>query len=300
MLESRRRALPKASGDYCPFPLNLSVFMEIGDPAFSFTTGTELMQRLLDKKTRDLRTGRDVRWNVLDPLSAMAKWMSDRQKLSCPDSVLNNFDGAKDWLSSVGLIVVEQDQLAFFHESVFDFLFAQTFSLSDRDIADFLTSTEQHLFRRTQVRQILNSMRDIDELRYLEVLETVLTHPKIRTHIKHAVAQWLASLDSATQDELKVIQQLDDNGEEFPVLMAESAFRIGILVRSSERRRPTAQHTRYCVRTAPTGPVVVVKPHRRQTPRTDRRTLEKLVEARPHADRSSYRMVWLRTPDARG
>ena len=205
-------------------PLNLSVFMEIGDPAFSFTTGTELMQRLLDKKTRDLRTDRDVRWNVLNPLSAMAKWMSDRQKLSCPDSVLNNFDGAKDWLSSVGLIVVEQHQLAFFHESVFDFLFAQTFSLSDRDIADFLTSTEQHLFRRTQVRQILNSMRDIDELRYLEVLETVLTHPKIRTHIKHAVAQWLASLDSATQDELKVIQQLDDNGEEFPVLMRKALF----------------------------------------------------------------------------
>ena len=168
------------------------------------------------------------------------------------------------------------------------------------NIADFLTSTEQHLFRRTQVRQILNSMRDIDELRYLEVLETVLTHPKIRTHIKHAVAQWLASLDSATQDELKVIQQLDDNGEEFPVLMRKALFASeswfdllnedgqlpSILATASEQRRRDLWW--WLSRIADKRPEPIAA------------TLEKLVEARPHADRSSYRMVWLRTPDARG
>ena len=205
-------------------PLNLSVFMEIGDPEFCFTSSTELMQRLLEKKTRDLQKERSIGCSVQAPLRAMAEWMSDKQELSCPDSVLDDFNGAKNWLSSEGLIFVEQHRLAFFHESFFDFIFARTFARSDRDIADFLTSTEQHLFRRTQVRQILTSMRDIDKLRYLEVLETVLTHPKIRTHIKHAVAQWLASLDSATRDELKVIQQLDDNGDEFPVLMRKALF----------------------------------------------------------------------------
>ena len=205
-------------------PINLSVFMEIGDPAFSFTTGTELMQRLLEKKTRDLQKDRNVGWSVQAPLYDMAEWMSDKQALSCPDSVLDGFDGAKDWLSSEGLIVVEQRQLSFFHESFFDFIFARNFARSDRDIADFLTSTEQHLFRRIQVRQILTSMRDIDKPRYLETLTTVLTHPEIRFHIKHAVAQWLASLDSATRDELNVIFLLDDDGTEFPVLMRRALF----------------------------------------------------------------------------
>ena len=232
-------------------PLNLSVFMEIGDQEFCFTSSTELMQRLLEKKTRDLRRARNVGWSVQAPLYAMAEWMSGKQELSCPDSVLDDFDGAKDWLSSEGLIFDEQHRLAFFHESFFDFIFARTFARSNLNIADFLTLTEQHLFRRTQVRQILTSMRAIDKLRYLEVLETVLTHPKIRTHIKHAVAQWLASLDSATRDELKVIQRLDDNGEEFPILMRKALFISGswfdllnedgqlpsILATASERRR---------------------------------------------------------------
>ena len=232
-------------------PLNLSVFMEIGDPAFCFTTSTELMQRLLEKKTRDLQKERNIGWSVQAPLCAMAEWMSDKQELSCPDSVLDDFDGAKNWLSSEGLIFVEQQWLAFFHENFFDFIFARTFARSNRNIADFLTSTEQHLFRRTQVRQILMSMRDTDKPRYLEALETILVHPKIRTHIKHAVAQWLASLDSATRDELKVIQRLDDNGEEFSILMRKALFASeswfdllnedgelsSILATASERRR---------------------------------------------------------------
>ena len=210
--------------DLLALPLNLAVFLEIDDLTFNFTTGTALMQKLFEKKTHALRRDRSVGWSVQAPLSAMAAWMSDRQELSCPDYVLDQFDGAKDWLASEGLIVVDQNRLAFFHESFFDFIFARTFARSQRDIIDFLTATEQHLFRRTQVRQILTLMRDTDRHRYLEALETVLTHPHIRFHIKHAVAQWLASLDNATPDELAVILRLDDDGEEFPVLMRRALF----------------------------------------------------------------------------
>ena len=94
--ESQRRALQKASGDYCPFPSIFPSFIEIGDPTFDFTTGTELMQRLLEKKTRELTKDRNVGWNVQAPLyTNMAEWMSDKQELSCPDSVLDDFDGCK-------------------------------------------------------------------------------------------------------------------------------------------------------------------------------------------------------------
>ncbi len=204
--------------------INLSVFLEIDEPDFDVTTSTALMERLLDKKTRDLSRDRNVGWSVQAPLCAMAEWMSNRQELSCPDSTLDDFDGAKDWLSSEGLIVTEQHRLSFFHESFFDFIFARNFAQSDGDIVDFLTSTEQHLFRRTQVRQILTAMRDTDRPRYLEALASVLTHPQIRLHIKHAAAPWLATLDDATHEELKIIQSLDDDGEVFPALMRRALF----------------------------------------------------------------------------
>ena len=205
-------------------PLHLAVFLEIGDPTLGFTTGTALMRGLLEKKTRDLRRDRNIAWNVQAPLCAMAEWMSEKQELSCPDAVLNEFDGAKDLLSSEGLIVTEQHRLAFFHESFFDFIFARSFVRSNQDIIEFLTSTEQHLFRRTQVRQILNSMRDTDRPRYLRTLAEVLTNCKVRLHVKLAVSYWLTTVNDATLDELNIIQSLDDDAEEFPILIRRALF----------------------------------------------------------------------------
>ncbi|MCY4420212.1 MAG: hypothetical protein OXC42_03025 [Gammaproteobacteria bacterium] len=205
-------------------PINLSIFLEIGNTDFSFTTRTELFQKLVEKKARDLSQDRDVKWSVRTSLSSMAKWMSDNQELSAPYYVLGDFNGVKDWLASEGLIVIEQNRLSFFHESFFDFVFAQHFAQSGDDIIAFLTSTEQHLFRRTQVRQILTLMRDTEKSRYLKALETVLTDPRIRSHIKHSVAQWLATLDSPMPDELEIIQLLDDGEEEFPILMCKALF----------------------------------------------------------------------------
>ena len=214
--ESQRRLL-------C-LPLNLAVFLEIGDPNFGFSTGTSLMEGLLKKKTRDLHRDRNIGWNVQDPLCEMAKWMSEKQDLSCPEAVVSKFDRAKDLLTSEGLIVTDQRRLAFFHESFFDFIFEKSFALSGDDVVSFLTSTEQHLFRRTQVRQILTSMRDMDRPRYLKALADVLTNCKIRFHVKHAVAQWLATVHDATPRELKIIQSLDDDAEEFPILMRTALF----------------------------------------------------------------------------
>ena len=214
--ESERRLL-------C-LPLHLAIFLEIGNPSFSFNTSTALMQGLLEKKTRDLKKDRNVGWQVQAPLCSMAEWMSEKQVLSCPDTVLDDFDGARDWLSSEGLIVTEQHRLAFFHESFFDFIFARSFARSNQDIIEFLTSAEQHLFRRTQVRQILTAMRETDKSRYLSALTDVLTNCKIRFHVKHAVAQWLSRVHDATSEELKIIQSLDDGAEEFPILMRRALF----------------------------------------------------------------------------
>ena len=205
-------------------PLNLSIFLEIDDPAFGFSTRTALMQKLLEKKTLNLQKSPDLHWSILNPLSNIAQWMSDHQTLSCPDYVLDHFDGAQNWLSSEGLIVITRNKLAFFHESFFDFIFARTFARSGYEILNFLTSTEQHLFRRTQVRQILTLMRDTDRSRYLETLKTVLIDSRIRLHVKYAVAQWLSILNNPTQQELEIIVLLDDDDEEFPALMRRALF----------------------------------------------------------------------------
>ncbi len=199
--------LTKSQRNLLCLPLNLAVFLEIGDPTFDFATGTALMKKLLDKKTRDLRRDRNVGWNVQKPLSDMAKWMSDKQTLSCPDHVLDDFDGARDWLLSEGLVVVDRHRLAFFHESFFDYCFARLFASKSESLVSFLKESEQHLFRRAQVRQVLVYLRDAERDRYLRKLAGLLSDEGIRAHIKDLAFALLAEVRDPDKKEWEIWRQ---------------------------------------------------------------------------------------------
>lgn len=169
-------------------PLNLSLFLEtIDQSGHSFSSRNDLFTRLFEKKDRSIRNHRTPVWALMGPLSTLAEWMSDQQRLDAPRDTLAVFSGAADILSSEGLIVPSRGRINFFHESFFDYIYARAFAQSQRPIVSLLLASEQHLFRRTQVRQILETLRQIDQSRYLRELDAVLTAERVRFHIKVAV-----------------------------------------------------------------------------------------------------------------
>ena len=139
--------------------------------------------------------------------------MSERQTLTAPSTVMDEFGGAVDWLASEGLIIVSDLTLNFFHESLFDYVYARSFIKGSQSTLDLLLSTEQHLFRRTQIRQILTMMREADPTKYLEQLQNLLTSNKVRTHLKMSVAQWLNSIPEPTIEELRLIRKIYLEGD---------------------------------------------------------------------------------------
>lgn len=205
-------------------PINLAVFLEIDDPDFIFHSRFSLHEKLIEKKQRTILNERTPSWHVIKPLTVMCDWMSKRQKLSAPESVLDDYPGALDILRSEGLIVSSRSQVNFFHESFFDHVYARAFVNKDKSLIDFLAETEQHLFRRTQVRQILEALRQDDLERYLGELSTVLASSEVRFHIKAAICQWLNTIDSPREAEFKIISKFDETGDKF-----HSFFRSAIL-----------------------------------------------------------------------
>jgi hypothetical protein len=89
------------------------------------------------------------------------------------------------------------------------------FIIKNITLIDLLTSTEQHLFRRTQARQILEALRQNDSQRYLSELSEVLSCDKIRFHIKAAICQWLSAIDNPSKQEFKIISQFDESHNKF-------------------------------------------------------------------------------------
>jgi len=196
-------------------PINLAVFLEIDDPEFSFHSLSNLHEKLIEKKQRTITKERKPPWSLVQPLTAMCDWMSQRQRLNAPISVLDAYPNAVDILTSEGMIISSRGQVNFFHESFFDHIYARAFVNHDQSLVDLLTATEQHLFRRTQVRQILEALRQNDFQRYLIELSSVLSNNDIRFHIKTAICQWLNSVEKSSEQEFEIISRFDKQSGNF-------------------------------------------------------------------------------------
>lgn len=206
-------------------PLNLALFFETYDPSVpTFSSRNELFRLLLEKKRKALGADRTISWDVLEPLSRLAEWMSERQRLDAPDTVLSSFGGALNVLPSEGLLVRSRGNVNFFHESFFDYIYALTFAGRKISLEALLLQTEQHLFRRTQVRQILENLRQVDNARYLCELRSVVGNPKIRYHIQVAAAQWLGSLNDPAPEERDIVLLVDTTTGPIPALVRYAFF----------------------------------------------------------------------------
>lgn len=202
-------------------PLNLAVFAEVAiDGDTQFGNRNDLFAKLLQRKERLVAQNRDqVSWALMSPLTTLADWMSARQRLDAPHTILDEYSRAVEILTSEHLVIRSRDTLNFFHESFFDYVFARAFSARQQSLLDLLASSEQHLFRRTQVRQILEHMRQSDNVRYVREIAEVIASGNVRFHIKIAVAQWLAALASPTEQERDLILTLDEPSQPFPLLV---------------------------------------------------------------------------------
>lgn len=205
-------------------PLNLGLYLEVHDEGQHFGSRNDLFARLLTKKRRSISQTRALVWSLEEPLEALSKWMSTRQTLQATPSCLRKFVNASDILASENLIVVKEGKIQFFHESFFDYLYALGFVEESQTLTELLLSDEQHLFRRTQVRQVLEALREDKRERYLEEVRQLFSNRRIRFHIKLAVAQWMGALENPTPSELQIVLRLDTSNERFTLLVRSALF----------------------------------------------------------------------------
>lgn len=187
----------------CPF--HLLLFLE-GDPTKPFSTSLDLYNEFWDRKRYKLkeRLGREAAWD--DVIEHLTQRMSDDQLLFAPRVVVDKFPDDVKGMVSEHVLVRSGESLRFFHESFFDYAFARQFCRSRESVVNLLESSEQHLFRRSQVRQILAFRRGSDRQRYLADLQELLASEHVRFHIKRMVASKLGQIADPQLDEWQIIE----------------------------------------------------------------------------------------------
>ncbi|MCF3651352.1 ATP-binding protein [Synoicihabitans lomoniglobus] len=186
-------------------PQNLSLFLQGGPQNHGEVRNVQtLLKHYWNYKQQ--RLGPNVRW--LEVVKTLANWLSDHQTLSAPVEVLDGFRADVQAMASEHVLVTDDRSCRFFHESVFDYVFARTYVAQGGTAAKLLLGDEQHLFRRAQVRQILTYNRDRSVEDYLTDLQVLLSDFDIRPHLKKVVVDWLRDLPAPTLREWRIVQAL--------------------------------------------------------------------------------------------
>ncbi|MFI1002477.1 hypothetical protein ACIP10_26705 [Streptomyces galbus] len=183
-------------------PLHLSVFDRLSPSARAVPYRT--LQELYARYTDEVREAveREVvalDWSGITGLLCAS--MSERETLQAPVALLDSFARQQiKTLESHGVLVRDAEQIGFFHETYFDFLFARSFINTGNDIHDFLADSGQHLFRRAQTRQILEHLAGTYRERFRSVVAQLLISDRIRSHLHDVVIAVLGQLDATQAD----------------------------------------------------------------------------------------------------
>jgi hypothetical protein len=184
-------------------PLNLSLYLQ-SDPngRLSAFNEHELLQSYWEYKSR--LAGNTVHWFKV--IERLADWLSEKQTLSAPVHIMLELEPEAERLCTLHVFAREGKQFRFFHESFFDYCWARVFVSRGERLLDFLLGSEQHLFRRAQVRQVLAYERAASPDNYFRDLNDLLTNPNIRYHLKKLTLDWLRTLRDPQEREWMIVE----------------------------------------------------------------------------------------------
>ena len=192
-------------------PLQLFLLLEAGRAGpLNFTAAGDLFDAFWSHKARAVsrRVGPTSAWT--GAVAALCNALSEQEALVAPQYTMDEHADVLDAMASESVVQISTSGVQFFHESFFDYAFARTFLRSNSDLVAWLVTDTQHLFRRSQVRQVLAFLRsrETDRSRYLQTLEGLLSNDRIRFHIKKLVLDWMSELPDPTYAEWRILEGL--------------------------------------------------------------------------------------------
>ena len=184
-------------------PLHLAVFSRLSPSAqvMSYRTLPDLYNMFTGEIRRDVeRQVGHLDWGLIT--GPLVRYMSNRECLHAPTNILDNVSQLEvAALVSHGVLIQEPGRFSFFHETYFDFLFGSAFVSARHNLHDFLVESGQNLFRRAQVRQVLEYLAaDPDRSEFRRTVVQLLTSPSIRTHLLDVAITVLEQLNAQPDD----------------------------------------------------------------------------------------------------
>ena len=223
-------SLPRPLRELLRTPLYLDLYnaLEAADRAdLPIATAQELFRQFLNQKVlRDLPVHLS-RPSVEQLLNRLASELQRQQTLALPARQYEDDDSsAVEWLLSRSALLKlpgRPSLLQFFHQSFFDFVFARQFVRGKESLMQLVLASDQGLFFRATVRQVLSYLRGANPLEYEQSLRDLLGGG-IRFHFRLLVVQHLATISDPTWEEKQLVETCILPSDELCAPFLESAL----------------------------------------------------------------------------
>ena len=208
-------SLPPREKDLLSNAQNLQLWWRLAEDGsveqFSSRAGLlrEYWRHYRERSVREYGTTIEEVGNLLDGLVG---FMDARGRLDAPNTLLERYGAASDALRRLGILDRTNGTTRFAHQSHLDYLTIERVLLralqGEVTPIQWLRGHDQSLFRRDQVRFLLQLIRDEDAKLYLEFLRNVFFDECIRFHIQHLALTTLAQASPPTDGEHELIKRL--------------------------------------------------------------------------------------------
>lgn len=203
-------------------PINLSLLFYIrsenNDNNLSYISRIELFNKFWDKKQNEIRE-RNPQFNSNSWYKIIYKlvdYCNRNQTLYAPKTIFDQYKDNLNLLTSANVLIENNNKISFFHETFFDYCFARRFCSNEGNLTEYILKTDQGLFIRAQIRQVLEYQRQNDSFRtqYFSNLKELIEKTNIRFHIKALVLDLIIEFDDIWDEELDIVDCLDKETKE--------------------------------------------------------------------------------------
>lgn len=200
-------------------PFALGIYVDLAKSGLNPVdlTAANLLDRWLGKKL-PAGTGRA---SCMAFLRQLAADMTQYESLWRPAAHYEpDFSEMLRWAESTGIVIREDANIGFSHQSWLDDFQAKTLRTAE-GLADYAWSRQEGLFARGTILRGLEHMRRVDVASYEMAIRLLLPNLRTRRHLRHLVADYLASTDDPGLSDIAWVDWMARNDH----ALANRAFR---------------------------------------------------------------------------
>jgi len=211
-------AMPATQKRILQTPQHLAMWAELAGAGEveAFQTGTQLMRLFWENQYRELaKTGVSAA-QADEVIDRVTEYMERNSQVSAPYSLVADRPRELAAIQSHGILHATRNQVSFCHQSYLDFriatrLLKQVHQGTGTVRAWLGDKSQQSLFRREQLRQVLSLLSEESPQEFLISVREILGAEDVRFHLKHLVLELVGQIDEPAPALLVYLRDLLSN-----------------------------------------------------------------------------------------